>query len=70
MIDAQVPVEFSGEAVNTANCLHRLTPNSGLIKRDDRDRCGAPHDIPHETLHAYGKRQRDAKGKDISLRSV
>ena len=69
MIDAQVPVEFWGEAVNTANYLHRLTPNNGLIKRDDRDGYEAPYNTPHEMLHAYGKPRHDAKGKDISYKA-
>ena len=69
MIDAQVPVEFWGEAVNSANYLHRMAPNNSLIKRDDRDGHKAPYDTPHEMLHAYGKPKRDAEGKDISYKA-
>ena len=69
MIDAQVPVEFWGEAVNTVIYLHRMTPNNGLIKRDDRDGYKAPYDTPHEMLLAYGKPKRDAKGKGISYKA-
>ena len=58
-----------GEAVNIANCLLRMTPNNGLIKRDDRDGYKAPYDSPHEMLHAYGKPKRDAEGKDISYKA-
>ena len=69
MIDARVPVEFWGETVNTANYLHRMTPNNGLIKRDGRDGYKAPYNTPHEMLPAYGKPKHDAEGKDISYKA-
>ena len=69
MIDAQAPNEFWGEAVNTANYLLRMTPNNGLVKRDDRNGYKASYDTPHEMLHAYGKPKRDAEGKDISYKA-
>jgi len=36
MIDSQGPIQFRGEAVNTAVYLHQRSPNEGL-KRHDRD---------------------------------
>jgi hypothetical protein len=35
MIDCQAPIQFWGEAVNTAVYLHQRSPNEGLTKRDD-----------------------------------
>ena len=58
MIDAQVPVEFWGEAIFTAVYLHKRSPNNGIIKRDDHDDYKAPYNTPYEMLHAYGKRLR------------
>ena len=55
MIDSQAPLEFWGEAVGTAVYLHRLSPNEGLTKRDDRDGYKAAYETPYEMLHAYGK---------------
>ena len=69
VIDAQVPVGFWGEAVNTANYLHKMILDNGLIKRDDRDGYKAPCDTPHGMLLAYGKPKRDAEGKDISYKA-
>ena len=63
MTDAQAPIEFWGEAVKTANYLHRLTPTNGLIKRDDRDGYKAPYNTPYEMLHAYGKPKHDAEAQ-------
>jgi len=41
MIDSQAPIQFWGEAVNTAVYLHQRSPNEGL-KRNDRDGYQAP----------------------------
>jgi hypothetical protein len=54
IIDSQAPIEFWGEAVNTAVYLHQRSPNEGLAKRDDRDGYKAPHEMPYE-MHAFGK---------------
>jgi len=53
MIDSQAPVQFLGEAVNTAVYLHHRSPNEGL-KRNDPDAYQAPHNIPYEMLHGFG----------------
>jgi len=45
-IHSQTPIEFWGEAVNTAVCLHQLFPNESL-KRNDRDGYLAPYETPH-----------------------
>ena len=50
----------------SSNTAKHLTPNNGLIERDDRDEHKSPYDTPHEMLHAYGKPKHGAKGKDIS----
>ena len=68
MIDSQAPLEFWGEAVDTAVYLHRLTPNEGLTKRDDRDGYKAAYETPYGMLHAYDKPAIDANGKKISYK--
>ena len=68
MIDSQAPLEFWGEAVDTAVYLYRLTPNEGLTKRDDRDGYKAAYETPYEMLHAYDKPAIDANGKKISYK--
>ena len=69
MIDSQAPLQFWGEAVNTAVYLHRLTPNEGLTKRDDRDGYKAAYETPYEMLHAYGKSTHDPNGIAISFKA-
>lgn len=69
MIDTQVPAEFWGVAVNTANYLHRMTLNNGLIKRDDCDTYKVLYNMSHEMIHAYRKAKHDAEGKDISYKA-
>jgi len=54
-IDSQAPIQFWGEAINTAVYLHQRSPNEGLTKRDDRDDYKAPYETPYEMLHAFGK---------------
>jgi hypothetical protein len=43
MIDSQAPVQFWGEAVNTAVYLHQRSPNEGL-KRNNLDGYQAPYE--------------------------
>ena len=78
MIDAQVPVEFWGEAIFTAVYLRRRSPNNGIIKRDDRDArddCDdrdsykASYDTPYEMLHSYVKPHHDSDGNKISYKA-
>jgi len=46
MIDSQAPIQFWGEAANTAVYLHQRSPNEGL-KRNDREGYQAPYKMPH-----------------------
>jgi hypothetical protein len=55
ILDSQAPLEFWGEAVNTAVYLHQRMPNEGLTRRDDRDGFKAPYDTPYEMQHSYGR---------------
>jgi hypothetical protein len=64
MIDSQAPIQFWGEAVNTAVYLHQRSPNEGL-KRSDRDGYQAPYEMPYEMLHGFGKPRYNANGNII-----
>ena len=64
MIDSHAPIEFWGEAVNTAVYLHQRSPNEGL-KRNDRDGYQALYETPYEMLHRFGKPMPDADGNEI-----
>jgi len=68
MIDSQAPVQFWGEAINTAVYLHQRSPNEGL-KRTDRDGYQAPYETPYEMLHGFGKPTHDADGNEISYQA-
>jgi len=68
MIDSQAPVQFWGEAINTAVYLHQRSPNEGL-KRYDRDGYQAPYETPYEMLHRFGKPTHDADGNEISYQA-
>jgi hypothetical protein len=46
MIDSQVPVQFWGEAVNTAVYLHQRSPNEGLKRKNVPDGYQAPYETP------------------------
>jgi hypothetical protein len=59
MIDSQAPVQFWGEAVNTAVYLHQRSPNEGSTKQDNRNGFKAPYETPYEMLHAFGKPAHD-----------
>jgi len=59
ILDSQAPLEFWGEAINTAVYLHQRLPTKGLTKRDDRDGYKAPYETPYEMLHSYGKPEFD-----------
>jgi len=65
MIDSQAPIQFWGEAVNAAVYLHQWSPNEGL-KRNDCDGLHAPHEMPHEMLHGFGKLTHNADGNESS----
>jgi hypothetical protein len=64
MIDSQDPIQFWGEAVNTAVYLHQRSRNEGL-KRNDRNGYHAPYEMPYELLHGFGKPTHDADGNEI-----
>jgi len=64
-IDSQAPIQFWGEAVNTAVYLHQRSPNEGR-KGSDRDGYQAPYETPYEMLHGFGKPMHNANSKKIS----
>jgi hypothetical protein len=64
--DSLAPLEFWGEAINTAVYLHQRMPNNGLTKRDDRDGYKAPYETPYEMLHFNANPEFDTEGKKIS----
>ena len=68
MIDSQAPIQFWGEAVNTAVYLHQRSPNEGL-KSSDRDGYQAPYETPYEMLHGFGKPTHNADGNKISYQA-
>jgi len=51
IIDSQAPVQFWGEAVNTAVNLHQRSPNEGLKVKNVRDGYQAPYETPYKILH-------------------
>jgi len=64
MIDSQAPIQFWGEAVNTAVNLDQRSPNEGL-ERNDPDGYKAPFKTPYEMLHRFGKPTHDDDGNEI-----
>jgi hypothetical protein len=68
MIDSLAPIQFWGEAVNTAVYLHQRSPNEDL-KRNDRDGYKAPYETPYEMLHGFGKPMHDADGNEIQYQA-
>jgi len=68
VIDSPGPIQFWGEAVNTAVYLHQRSTNEGL-KRNDRDGYEAPYEMPYEMLHGFGKPMHDADGNEISYQA-
>jgi len=68
MIDSQAPIQFWGEAVNTAVNLHQKSPNEGL-KRSDCDGYQAQYETPYEMLHVFGKPTPNAHGNKISYQA-
>jgi hypothetical protein len=64
MIDSQAPIQFWGEAVNTAVYLHQRSLNE-CVKRNDRDGYEAPYEMPYEMLHGFGKPTHDADSNNI-----
>jgi hypothetical protein len=69
MIDSQVRVQFRGEALNTAVCLHQRSPTEALKKIIDHDCYQAPYEMPFDMLHALGKPTHNADGKKISYQA-
>jgi len=68
MIDSQPPIQFWGEAVNTAVYLHQRSPNEG-VKRSDRDGYQAPYEMPYAMLNGFGHPTHDVKGNTISYQA-
>jgi len=68
MIDCQAPIQFWGEAVNTAVYLHQRSPNEGLTRRDGNG-FQAPYNMPYDMLHGFGQPTHDDKGNNISYQA-
>jgi len=68
MIDSQAPIQFWGEAVNTAVYLHQRLLYRGL-KRNDRDGYQALYETPYEMLHGFVTSTHDADGNKISSKA-
>jgi hypothetical protein len=68
MIDFQAPIQFWGEAVNTAVYLHQRSPNEGL-KRNYREGYQAMYETPYKILHGFGQPTHDADGNEISYKA-
>jgi len=58
MIESQSPIQFWGEAVNTASYLHQRTPSAALNGK-----------TPYEVLNGYGKPEKDENGKPIDYKA-
>jgi len=70
ILDSQAPLEFWGEAVNTAVYLHQRMPNEGLTRRDDRDGFKAPYDTPYKMLHSHGNLEFDTPLNDPTCKKI
>ncbi|CCX07928.1 Similar to Retrovirus-related Pol polyprotein from transposon TNT 1-94; acc. no. P10978 [Pyronema omphalodes CBS 100304] len=57
LIDAQAPVEFWAEAVNTAVYIHQRIPSKALSSKPDSDGLTeSPSITPYDMLHMWGKK--------------
>jgi len=65
MIDSKAPIQFWGEAVNTAVYLHLGSTNEGL-KRSGHDGYQPLYKTPYNMQHRYGQPTHNAKGNNIS----
>jgi hypothetical protein len=66
MINSQVPVQFWGEAVNTAVYLHQRSQNEGLKRKNDCHGYQALLETPYKMLHGFGKPTQTADSNKIS----
>ena len=69
IIDSKGPVQFRGEAVNTAVYLHQRSPNEGLRRKNHRDGYQAPYETPYKMLHLFGKPTHNTDGNEISYQA-
>jgi len=65
MNDSPAPIQFWGEAGNTAVYLHQGLLNEGR-KRNDRDGYKVADETPYEILNEFCKPTHDAVGNKIS----
>jgi len=66
IIDSQAPVQFWGEAVNTAVYLHHRSPNEGVKRKNDCNGYQVPYEMAYEMLHGFGKPTHDADSNEMS----
>jgi len=65
IIDFQAPIQFWGEAFNTAVYLHQRLPYEGM-KRSDRDGYQALYKTPYKMLRGFEKPTHNANGNKMS----
>jgi len=70
MIDSQAPLDFCGDAVNTAFYIHQRAPNDGLTKRDHRYGYQPPYSTPYEMLQAFGTPTHDNDVNETSYKAA
>ena len=68
MNDSQAPIQFWGEAGNTAVYIHQGLLNEGR-KRHDRDGYKVADKMPYGILNECRKPTHDADGNEISYRT-
>ena len=70
MIDSQAPIQFWGEAVNTAVYLHQRSLNEGLKRKNYRNGYQVPYKTPYKMLHGFGKPMHDPDSNKISYQAT
>ena len=69
MIDSQAPIQFWGEAVNTAVYRYQTLPNEGRTRKNNHDGFQVLYKTAYQMLHGLGKLTDDAKGNEISYQA-
>jgi hypothetical protein len=69
IIDSQAPIQFWGEAVNTAVYLHQRSPNEALRRKNDKACFQAPYEMPYGKVHGVGKPTHNAPSNEISYQA-
>jgi hypothetical protein len=70
IINSKAPIQFWGEADNTAVYLHQRSLIEGLKRKNDHYDYQAPYKTPYELLHGFGKPTQDVDGNKISYQAT